>query len=66
MHQETPTAVVEGQAPFDLDGNFNAGKAIDLALEDRALGDIDAANALDLLVDFFARARTISSTATVL
>ena len=53
MHQETPTAVVEGQTPFDRDGNFNAEKAIDLALEQRSLGDIDAADALDLLVDFF-------------
>jgi len=53
MHQETPTAVAEGQTPFDLDGNFNVEKAIDLALEHRGLGDVDAANALDLLIDFF-------------
>ena len=53
MRKETPTAVVEGQTPFDRDGNFNAEKAIDLALEQRSLGDIDAADALDLLVDFF-------------
>jgi hypothetical protein len=53
MHQETPTATFEGQPLFDRDGNFNAAQAIDLALEKRALGEIDSADALDLLIDFF-------------
>jgi hypothetical protein len=53
MHQETPTATFEGQSPFDRDGNFNAAQAIDLALGKRALGEIDSADALDLLIDFF-------------
>lgn len=53
MHQETPIAIIEAQTPFDPDGTFNPDKAIDQALEQRALGDIDAADALDLLIDFF-------------
>jgi hypothetical protein len=53
MHKETPTVIIKGQEPFDRDGNFIAEKAIDLALEQRALGDLDAADTLDLLVDFF-------------
>ena len=53
MHRETPTVIIEGQTPFDRDGNFIAEKAIDLAFEQRALGDLDAADTLDLLIDFF-------------
>ena len=53
MHQETPTATFEGQSPFDRDGNFNAAQAIDLAFEKRALGELDSADNLDLLIDFF-------------
>ena len=53
MQQETPTALSEAQTPFDADGVFNTEKAIDLAFEQRALGDIDAADDLDLLIDFF-------------
>ena len=53
MHQETPTVINEGQTPFDREGNFITEIAIDLALEQRALGDIDAADALDWLIDFF-------------
>ena len=53
MHQETPAAIIGGQAPFERDGSFNDEKAINLALEQRALGDIDSADALDLLIDFF-------------
>ena len=53
MRQETPTVIITAQSPFDVDGAFNVEKAIDLALERRTLGDIDAADALDLLVDFF-------------
>ena len=53
MHKETPTVIIEAQTPFDRDGNFIAEKAIDLAFEQRALGDLDAADTLDLLIDFF-------------
>lgn len=53
MHQETPITVIEVQRPFDRDGNFIIKKAINLALEQRALGAIEAADALDLLTDFF-------------
>ena len=53
MHEETPTVIIEDQTPFDRDGNFIAEKAIDRAFEQRALGDLDAADTLDLLIDFF-------------
>ncbi len=53
MRQETPTTVIEVQTPFDRDGNFITAKARDLALEQRALGDLDGADALDQLIDFF-------------
>ena len=53
MYQETPAARSEGHPPFDRDGPFNAELAIDLALEKRAFGDLDSADALDLLIDFF-------------
>ena len=53
MHQEAPNVISEGQNPFDHEGNFKTEIALDLALEQRALGDLDAAAALDLLIDFF-------------
>jgi len=53
MHQETPTVIHGGQSPFDGDGNFNVATAIDIAFEQRALGALDAADALELLADFF-------------
>ena len=53
MQQQTPPALTEAQTPFDVDGAFNTEKAISLAFEQRALGDIDAADDLDLLVNFF-------------
>ena len=53
MQQETLTAFIEAQTPFDADGAFNTEKAISLAFEQRALGNIDAADDLDLLVNFF-------------
>ena len=53
MNQKTPIAFIQPPSPFDHDGNFIAQKAIELAAAQRALGDLDAAEALDLLVDFF-------------
>jgi len=67
MQQETPTALTEAETPFDADGVFNTEKAVDLAFEQRALGDIDAADDLDLLVDFFMTSQNyIFNTAVIL
>ena len=57
MNQETPGLSINCPAPFDGDRNFDAQKAIDLARAHRAVGDLDSAEALDLLVDFFLTSR---------
>ena len=53
MNQKTPVLSDDHQAPFDGDGNFDAEKAVDLAMAQRAAGDLDSADSLDVLIDFF-------------
>ena len=53
MYQEAPVAITEGLTPFEVDGTFNIQKAMNLASEQRELGYMVAADALELLADFF-------------
>ena len=53
MQQETPDTPHEELAPFDADGCFDPRMASGIALELRASGNLDAAEALEQMAAFF-------------